>query len=74
LGDQIKKNEMGGAGGTYGREDVHIGIWWGDLWEEDHLEDPGIDWGIICKWIFKWFGETWSGLCWLKIGTSGGRL
>jgi len=26
-----------------GREEVHIGFWWGDLWEEDHLEDPGID-------------------------------
>jgi hypothetical protein len=25
-----------------GREEVHIGFWWGDLWE-DHLEDPGID-------------------------------
>jgi hypothetical protein len=28
-----------------GREEVNIGFWWGDLWEGDHLEDPGIDGG-----------------------------
>jgi len=21
-----------------GTEEVHIGFWWGDLWEEDHLK------------------------------------
>jgi hypothetical protein len=24
------------------REEFRIGFWWGDLWEKDHLEDPGI--------------------------------
>jgi len=30
---------------------------WGNLRERDHLEDPGVDWRIILRWIFrKWDG------------------
>jgi hypothetical protein len=32
-----------------GREEVHIGLWWGNLWERDHLEDLGVDVTIILK-------------------------
>jgi hypothetical protein len=43
-GDQIKKNEVGGACNTYGgRGELHTGFWWADLKEGDHLEDPGVD-------------------------------
>jgi hypothetical protein len=37
----------------WGREEVHTGLYWGNLREGDHLEDPGEDGRIILKWIFK---------------------
>jgi hypothetical protein len=35
-----------------GRGELHTGFWWGDLKEEDHLEDLCVDGSIIVKWIF----------------------
>ena len=47
----------------------------GNLRERDHLEDPGIDGSIICRWIFrKWDGRVGTGLIWLRVGTVGGHL
>jgi len=61
--DQIKKSNMGGHVASMGRREVHTGIWWGNLRERDHLEDPGVDGRIILSWIFrKWNVGVWPGL------------
>jgi hypothetical protein len=75
LGNEIEKNEVGGACSAYGgKREVHTVFLWGDLREGDHLVDPGLDGRIILKWIFKKCdGWAWTGLIWLRIGT-GGRL
>jgi hypothetical protein len=54
-GDQIEKNEMGGACSTYGEGEACIGFWWGNLRDRAYWGDPGVDGRIILKWIFsKW--------------------
>ena len=36
----------------------------GNLRERDHLEDPGIDWKIILRWVFK----KWDGVMdWIDL-------
>jgi len=52
-GDQIEKNEMGGACSTYGDRRVMYSVWWGNLRERDHLEDSGVDGRIILRWILR---------------------
>jgi len=58
-----------------GRVDIYTGLWWGNLRERDHLEDPGIDGRIILRWILRnWDVGVWTGSSWLRIGTDGGYL
>ena len=47
----IKSRRLRGrACGTYGgKEVVHRGVWWGNLTERRHLEEPGVDERIILK-------------------------
>jgi hypothetical protein len=58
-----------------GRGDVHTRFWWGELREREHLEDTGIDGGIILRRIFrKWVGVSRTGLIWLRIAKYCGLL
>jgi hypothetical protein len=69
LGNQLDKNDMGGACSTYGgKREVHKGFWWGDLREGDHLGHTDVDGRIILKWICKKWDGAWTGLSWLRIG------
>jgi hypothetical protein len=75
LFDQIKKNEMGGACGAYGRQERCRVFWWGNLKERNPLEDLGVDGRVVLKWISKkWGGQAWSGFMGRKTGTGGGLL
>jgi len=50
-GDQIEKNEVGGACGAY-EGDAQTGFWWGNLKEISHLEDSSVNGRIILRWTF----------------------
>jgi len=51
----IKSRRMRWAGhvARMGRGVAYRGFWWGNLWERDHLGDPGVDGRIILRWIFR---------------------
>jgi hypothetical protein len=46
------------------------------MWKErDHWEDQDVRGWIVLKWILERQDEVmWTGLMWLRIGTSGGLL
>jgi hypothetical protein len=53
-GDEIKRNEMSGACGTYERQERCIqGMGGRNLKERDYLEDLDVDMMIILKWNFR---------------------
>jgi hypothetical protein len=74
LGDQIERNEVGGACSTYEERRGVFRVLEGGLREGDHLGDPGIGGRIPLRWIFKEWDGAWTGLIWLRIGTGAGRL
>jgi hypothetical protein len=60
---------------VWGRGEVYTGFWWRNLSERHYLEDPGVDWKLVRRWIFRsWDVKAWTGLIWLWRGTGGGLL
>jgi hypothetical protein len=54
---------MGRICRTWGNGEVYTGIWWRELWEGDHLANPGVVERILLKYILKKCdGEVWTGL------------
>ena len=64
---------MGGACGTYGRQEtMEHGFGGENPKEREHLQDLAIDASIILKWILQtlvW--RSWTGSIWLSIRVSG---
>jgi hypothetical protein len=62
LGDQIEKNEMGGACSTMGETRGVYTVLVGKPMGKRPLRRPWHRWRIILKWIFgKWLGVNLSG-------------
>jgi len=41
----------------------YVGVWWGNVRERDHLEDPGVDGRIILRLMFRKLDVgAWTGL------------
>jgi len=73
----IKSRRMRWAGkvARMGRGEAYTGFRWGNLIGRDHLGNPGVDWRIIFRWIFrKWDVGAWTGSSWFRIGRGGGHL
>jgi hypothetical protein len=49
---------------VWGKGEVHIGFWWENLREGDHLEDFGVGRRVILKWIFK---KMDGGVDWIDL-------
>jgi hypothetical protein len=60
---------------VWGGEEGQIRRWWKNMGDRDHKEDQGIEGSIILKCILrKEIRRAWTGLLWLRTGTSGGLL
>jgi len=54
---------------------VYTAFWWENLRERNNLGNPGVDGGMILRWIFRmWDVGVWTGWSWLRIGTVVGHL
>ena len=50
-------------------------LWWGNLRERDHLEDPSAEGRItLIRISRKWDVGVWTGSSWLRIWTGDGHL
>ena len=77
FGDQIEKNEMGGACSSYGVERRGAyGILVGKLEGKRPLGRPRCRWQDSAKMSLQevGWGGGWTGLIWLRAGTGGRHL
>jgi hypothetical protein len=67
---------MGSACSTHGYEEECMeDIWWESQKERDHYEDIDAGGKRILKWFLdKYDWVLWTGVIWLRIGTSGELL
>jgi hypothetical protein len=73
----IKSRRMRRAGhvARMGKGGMHTAFWCESQKERGHLEDLDVGGRIILEWILETQGGVvWTGLIWLRIGTSGGPL
>jgi hypothetical protein len=53
------------------RTGTHIGYWWQSQKEINYCVDQEVVGWIMLKWILeRWDEVVWTGLSWLRIGTS----
>ena len=72
---KLKRMRWAGHVARMGRGGAYTEFWWGNLRVRDHLGDPGVDGGIILRWIFrKWDVEVWTCSSRLRTGTGGGHM
>ena len=69
--DKIKKNEMGGACGTYGGRERCAEGFGGETWGKETI---WVDQDVDGRIIMKWEGVVGTGWSSLRIGTGGRRL
>ena len=71
----IKRNGLGGACGMQrGRGEESTEFWWGNLTGKRPLRRPRLRWEDNIRMDLKEIGRErmWTGLIWLRMGTSGG--
>jgi hypothetical protein len=47
-----------------GRGEVYKGFWWRNMRERNNLEDTGVDWRVILRWMSRKF---FRGMDWIDL-------
>jgi len=59
----------------WGRGEMFIRFWWGNLRKRGHLKDPGVVGNIILGSTFRKMDlGAWTGSIWLRMWTGGWYL